>query len=170
MLRTLLIAAAVAASACVGGTKPAACAIDTDCGSAAFCSEGSCFQGTRTCPVLKPSLSSINDNLFQVGCGVGQRNCHASDSAVVNSGPSFAGNLYKTLVNAPAANRLGTASGLILVTPGDPGNSFLLRKLRLHSASDPQFGSGQPADAPGSTCEAAVATIEQWIQNGAPND
>ena len=99
-----------------------------------------------------------------------QRNCHAADSAVIESGPSFAGDVYHALVNAPAANRLGSARGLILVKPGDPQNSFLLAKLRLTSSADPQFGSGQPADAPGSTCAAALSTIEQWIVMGAPND
>ncbi len=169
-MRLTLITAAAVASACTGGVSPAACAIDSDCGPAAFCFAGSCFQGTRTCPLLQPTFSSINDHFFQVGCGVRQRNCHAADSAVVQSGPSFAGDAYHALVNAPAANRLGSARGLILVKPGDPQNSFLLTKLRLTSSADPQFGSGQPADAPGTTCAAALSTIEQWIQRGAPND
>lgn len=169
-MRVTLIAAAAVASACTGGVSPAACAIDLDCGPAAFCVAGSCFQGTRTCPLLQPTFSSINHNFFQVGCGVRLTNCHSADSTAVQSGPSFGGDFYHTLVNAPAANRLGTAHGLILVKPGDPQNSFLLTKLRLTSSSDPQLGSGQPADAPGTTCAAALSSIEQWIQRGAPND
>ncbi|HEX9576195.1 MAG TPA: hypothetical protein VF993_00475 [Myxococcales bacterium] len=169
-MRATLIAAAAGMIACLGSVTPLACAIDSDCGPAAFCSAGSCYQGTRTCPLLQPTFSSINHSYFQVGCGVRQRNCHAADSAVIDSGPSFAGDVYRALVNAPAANRLGSARGLILVKPGDPQNSFLLTKLRLTSSADPQFGSGQPAEAPGSTCAAALSTIEQWIQEGAPND
>jgi hypothetical protein len=159
--------AALCATACVGGVSPAQCAIDADCGAAAFCSQGTCIQGTRTCPVLQPTFSSINSRFLQVGCGVGQINCHSAASPTVESGPSFAGHPYATLVNAPAANRLGTARGLLLVKPGDPASSFLLTKLRLTSAADPQFGSGQPATAPGSTCAGTLAAIEQWIQNGA---
>jgi hypothetical protein len=165
-----LLIAALCATGCVGSVSPAQCAIDSDCGSAAFCSQGACIEGTRTCPVLQPTFSSINSHFFQVGCGVGQINCHSADSAAVNSGPSFAGHPYATLVNAPAANRLGTATGLVLVKPGDPANSFLLTKLRLTSPADPQFGSGQPASAPGSTCAEALATIEQWIQSGAADN
>ena len=162
--------AALCCSACVGGVSPAQCAIDADCGAAAFCSQGTCIEGTRTCPKLSPTFSSINANLLQVGCGVRQITCHSADSPNVNSGPSFAGHPYATLVNAPAANRLGTAQGLVLVKPGDPANSFLLTKLRLTSPLDPAYGGGQPANAPGSTCADALAAIEQWIQSGAADN
>jgi len=155
---------------CVGGVSPAQCAIDSDCGAAAFCSQGLCIQGTRTCPVLQPTFSSINSHFFQVGCGVSDLNCHSAGSPGVNSGPSLAGHPWATLVNAPAANRLGTARDLVLVKPGDSGSSFLLTKLRLKSGFDPAYGSGQPASAPGSTCAEALATIEQWIQSGAADN
>jgi hypothetical protein len=162
--------AALLVAGCIGGVDPAQCAIDADCGTAAFCTQGICVDGTRTCPKLSPTFSSINSRFLQVGCGVRQINCHATDSAAVESGPSFAGHPYTALVNAPAANRLGTARGLVLVNPGDPATSFLLTKLRLSSTFDPQFGSGQPASAPGSTCAETLATIEEWIRSGAPDN
>ena len=155
---------------CVGGVTPVECAIDSDCGSGAFCNVGTCIQGTRTCPSLQPTFSSINSRFFQVGCGVKQINCHAEGSTAIESGPSFAGHPYNTLVNAPAANRRGTAQGLILVKPGDPANSFLLTKLKLTSPNDPLYGSGQPATAPGSTCAESLNVIQQWIQNGAQDN
>jgi hypothetical protein len=168
-MRPLLVAALCAAG-CVGGVSPAQCGIDADCGAAAFCTQGVCVEGTRTCPGLQPTFSSINSRFLQVGCGVRQINCHASDSTSVESGPSFAGHPYGALVNAPAANRLGTTRGLVLVTPGDPAHSFLLTKLRLGSTFDPQLGNGQPASAPGSTCAESLATIEEWIRSGAPDN
>jgi hypothetical protein len=168
VLRVLIVA--LLAAGCIGAVSPARCAIDTDCDQPAFCAQGVCFEGTPTCPVLQPTFSSINSHFFQVGCGVRQVNCHATDSRSVNSGPSFAGHPYATLVNANAANLLGSATGLVLVKPGDPQNSFLLTKLRLTSSLDPAFGGGQPADAPGSTCAQTLAVIEQWIQNGAPDN
>jgi hypothetical protein len=161
---------ALLASGCVGRVNPAQCAIDGDCVQPAFCAQGACIEGTRTCPVLQPRFSSINSDFIQVGCGVRQINCHATDSTAVESGPSFAGHPYVALVNAPAANRLGTAQGLVLVKPGDPASSFLLTKLRLSSTFDPQFGIGQPASAPGSTCAETLATIEEWIWSGAPDN
>jgi hypothetical protein len=162
------LAVPLLAAGCVGGVSPAQCAIDSDCGpSGFFCAQGVCIAGARTCPTLQPTFSSINANFLQVGCGVRTQNCHSADSANVNSGPSFAGHPYGALVNAPAANRLGTARGLVLVKPGDPANSFLVTKLRLTATLDPAFGGGQPADDPGSTCAGTVAAIEQWIQGGA---
>jgi len=165
--RALIVAAG--AFACIGGVSPVQCAIDADCGASAFCAKGACIDGTRSCPVLQPTFSSINSRFLQVSCGAGQLNCHAGDSVAVQSGPSFAGHPYATLVNAPAANRLGSARGLVLVKPGDPGASFLVTKLQLTS-TDPAFGPGQPASAPGSTCAATLGAIEQWIQLGAPDD
>ena len=165
--RALIVASG--AFACIGGVSPVQCAIDADCGASAFCAKGACIDGTRSCPLLQPTFSSINSRFLQVGCGVGQLNCHAGDSVAVQSGPSFAGHPYTTLVNAPAANRLGSARGLVLVKPGDPGASFLITKLQLTS-TDPAFGPGQPASAPGSTCAATLGVIEQWIQLGAPDN
>jgi hypothetical protein len=166
--RALIITAGVLG--CVGGVTPAQCAIDSDCGGSAFCAQGTCIEGTRSCPRLQPTFSSINSRFFQVSCGVGQLNCHARDSDAVESGPSFDGHPYATLVNAPAANRRGSTRGLVLVKPGDPGASFLMTKLRLTSTGDPAFGPGQPASAPGSTCAESLAIIDQWIQRGAPDD
>ena len=170
-LRRSLAALALAmTAACVGGVNRADCAIDSDCGANGFCFAGSCIAGTRTCPVLQPTFSSLNRGLIQPGCGVGQRNCHATDSAAVDSGPSFAGHPWAALVNAPAANRLGSARGLVLVKPADPANSFLMIKLRLMTTSDPSFGPGQPANAPGSICAPTLSVIEDWIRRGAPDN
>jgi hypothetical protein len=166
--RALIVTAGVVG--CIGGVTPAQCAIDADCGAPAFCAQGVCIEGTRSCPRLQPTFSSINSRFLQVSCGVGQLNCHTRDSAVVESGPSFVGHPYATLVNALAANRQGSVRGLVLVKPGDPAGSFLMTKLRLMSTSDPAFGPGQPASAPGSTCAETLGIIEQWIQRGAPDD
>src|SRR2546421_7450554 len=123
--------AALLVAGCVGGVDRAQCAIDPDCSQPAFCAQGTCIEGTRTCPVLQPTFASINSHFIQVGCGVRQINCHATDSPNVNSGPSLFGHPYSKLVNAAAANQLGSARGLVLVKPADPQSSFLLTKLRL---------------------------------------
>src|SRR5207302_8563631 len=112
---------------------------------------------------------STNSGLLRVGRGVNQLNCDAAESPGVGSGPSVAGDPYGVLVSAQAANRLGSARGLILVKPGDPANSFLVTKLRSKDPADPLYGPGQPAPAPGSICAAAVDVIAQWIAQGAPN-
>ena len=64
-----------------------------------------------------------------------------------------------------------SAGGFFLqVKPGDPGNSFLLLKLRLTDPADPLYGSGQPASAPGSICAAAQDVIAAWIAQGAQDN
>jgi hypothetical protein len=161
--------AAVALAGCLGGVSPLECAVDGDC-AGGFCTAGTCSAGTRSCPALQPTFSSINRSLLQVGCGVKQNNCHADGSTGVGSGPSFSGHPFRTLVGAPAANVMGTARGLILVKPGDPGNSFLLTKLRLTDTANPLYGSGQPASAPGSICAAAQDVIALWIAQGAEDN
>ena len=168
--RFLCAALALAALGCTGAVTPAGCALDADCGADAFCNAGTCHAGTRTCPTLQPTFASINDSFIQVGCGVKARNCHAFDSEVIQSGPSFAGDVYRVLVDAPAKNQLGSARGLTLVKPFDPAHSFLLTKLRLTESLNADYGGGQPASAPGSTCAADLAVIEQWIARGAPRN
>ena len=163
----LLAATALALPRCIGSSAALECAIDADC-SGGFCAAGFCHAGTRTCPLLQPTFSSINQNLLQVGCGVKQMNCHSAGSPSIASGPSFAGDVYRALVSAPAAN-LGIAQGLILVQPGDPQNSFLLAKLQLTEAANRLYGSGQPPETPGSICGAAQDVIAQWIAKGAQN-
>lgn len=164
-----LLLAASALAGCLGNSAALECVIDADC-SGGFCAAGFCHEGTRTCPILQPTFSSINRNLLQVGCGVKQMNCHATGSPTIASGPSFAGDVYHALVSAPAANNLGIAQGLILVQPGDPQHSFLLTKLKLTETANRLYGSGQPPEAPGSICGAAQDVIAQWIAKGAQNN
>lgn len=165
----LFACGALALGGCIGRPAPLECAVDADC-PGGFCADGACHQGTRSCPLLEPTFSSLDRNLLQVGCGVKSSNCHSAQSPGVASGPSFAGDAYTALVGAPAANRLGSARGLVLVKPFDPAGSFLLTKLQLTAPADPVYGSGQPASAPGSICAQAQAVIAQWIAQGAAND
>ena len=167
-------AAALFAAACGPAVQPVDCAIDPDCGANAFCSAGQCLQGTRTCPALEPKLSSIDKGLFRVSCGVsGEKaiNCHSSGGAASSSGLDLSTDPFTNLVNRTGRN-LGATVHLqtfILVKPEDdsPEGSFLVRKLQLTDPANPQYGSGMPADAPGTICPEAVAVVRQWIAQGA---
>jgi len=164
------VAAACALSACAYPVDPAECAIDADCTGTAFCFAGSCRAGTRTCPTLAPTYSSIDRNLFKVGCGTSgskAANCHSREGAVTTSGLDLIDDPYSQMVNQRAFNLSGSIRGLIVVKPGDPQSSFLVTKLHLTTASDPAYGAGMPADAPGSICQSAQDAVAQWIQNGA---
>jgi hypothetical protein len=156
--------------ACAYPVDRAACAIDSDCGSDAFCVGATCRQGSRTCPTLQASYSSIDSNLFLVSCGTSGNialNCHSTVGAASASFLDLTADAYPRLVNRTAVNPLGDAKGLVLVIPGDPDNSFLVQKLRLTTAFDPHLGSGMPANAPGSICQTSIDTVAQWIRDGA---
>src|SRR5260370_7407619 len=90
MVRASAVAVTAMAFGCVGEVGPVACAIDADCGPMAFCFAGSCYQGTRTCPLLQPSFSSINQSSFQLGCGVNHPNSPPPDPSSLTTAPTFA--------------------------------------------------------------------------------
>ena len=169
-MRLAPVAAAGLLAACAYPVDRVACAIDSDCGPSGFCVAGGCRQGTRTCPALQPTYSSIDRDLFQVGCGTsGSKavNCHSAAGAASASFLDLSGDAYPRLFNRTAVNPLGDVKNLVLVKPGDPDASFLVQKLRLTTALDAHLGSGMPADAPGSICASSVDTVAQWIRDGA---
>ncbi|HEX9573333.1 MAG TPA: hypothetical protein VF994_04515 [Myxococcales bacterium] len=168
-MRLALAAAAGALWACAYPVDRAACAVDSDC-DAGFCVAGGCREGSRTCPALQPRYASIDRDLFQVSCGTSGNkafNCHSTEGAATASFLDLSGDPYPLLIGRTAVNPLGDLKDLVLVKPGDPGNSFLVQKLRLTTALDPHLGSGMPADAPGSICASSVDTVAQWILAGA---
>ena len=168
------VSAALLAAACSPGVPALECGADADCGSNAFCTSGQCVQGSRTCPTLEPKLSSIDKGLFRVSCGISGAkaiNCHSRDGAASSSGLDLSLDPYTNLVNRVAQNRGATTplQTFLLVTPGDgsPEGSFLVRKLQLIDPANPIYGSGMPADAPGSICSDAVGVVRLWIAQGA---
>jgi hypothetical protein len=66
---------------------------------------------------------------------------------------------YKSLVNRPAD--LAEAAGLLRVKPGDPANSFLVKKLRGEGPGEDMPESGGPLAEP------IIQMIEDWISRGA---
>ncbi len=207
MSRCALACACAAFAGCVYPVSPAQCAVDADC-PGGVCIADVCHAGTRNCPTLEARFSSINANLFQVGCGVTNTaatistNCHG---AVLTSGGSYldlsSDHAYAHLVGIRACNAAstldaGTAADLsrcldggsgrverrddcdvpaapgelTRVLPGSPQSSFLLIKLGMTSTVGP-CGSGMPPDHPGMySCPSTLATIAQWIAQGAPNN
>ena len=169
MTKALLLAA-LALPACIGGVQPVACAFDSECTTGESCAGGQCTLGAPTCPPLSPTFTSINNGLFQVGCGAKSNKCHNSQ-AVANgySGFDMQKDIYTALVNVPIDNIPGRPDGLLRVKPGDPAHSLMVIKLKLKGDSD-LFGASMPFDNPGAICPSAVDTITQWVQNGAKND
>jgi len=168
-----LAAAALLCLCCAPSIPRAGCVIDEDCAAGQSCIAGGCREGTVTCPTLAPTFASINQGLFQVGCGARSNVCHSGDGArETGNGLDLAGDAWAGLLGASgqgqfAANIAGRVEGLKRVRPGDPANSFLVIKLKLASKSDPQYGAGMPIDTPGVICHETVEVISQWIAQGA---
>ena len=150
-----LVYAAVAG--CVYPVTPADCATDGDC-PGGVCIAGACHAGTRDCPKLEPHFSSINANLFQVGCGVTSSgniissNCHGAQLIAGGSNLELtAAHAYANLVGIRACD---TASTLDAGTSGD-----------LSSCSD--AGSGPVGRRDDCGVPAAAGELAR-VQPGAP--
>jgi hypothetical protein len=106
------------------------------------------------------SFSQIQGQIFTPTCA--KAGCHAASSGaggiVLAAGVSYA-----QIVGRPAPE----APQLDLVKPGDPNDSYLVRKIRGDSDIS---GGRMPLDGPPYLTPQQIAGIEGWIQAGAPNN
>ena len=113
---------------------------------------------------MPPHLSDIQRRIFQPNCTFSS--CHADPgpggNLTLTAGKSFA-----QLVSHECDSAEARADGFLRVAPGDPAHSFLIAKLR--SVNPARYGARMPQDAP-PLSESEIASIEQWILNGAPDD
>ncbi len=96
-------------------------------------------------------VSFANDvqPIFTAQCN----SCHGNGQNGFNSGS------YSGVMNSNSPNYGGP-----IVIPGDPENSPLIDKLE----PNPQFGSRMPVG--GALSSAQIATIREWIEQGALNN
>jgi hypothetical protein len=124
------------------------------------------------CPAgLEPTFESINSKIFAVSCGTGGSICHSAAGFFDSGGLNLADDPYAALLGAdgrgaPSQNILGSAT-MRRVSPGDPDNSLLYRKLSTKTGQSPEYGSGMPFGTPGSVCPEALDVVRSWIQSGA---
>jgi hypothetical protein len=103
---------------------------------------------------LEANFDSIQANIFTPLC----TNCHVGATAPLGLRLDEA-NSYALLVGRPSVQ----ASGLFRVDPGNPGASYLIRKLEGSGATGGQMPLGAPA-----LPQADIDVIRQWIADGAP--
>ena len=114
---------------------------------------------------LEPTLSNIQKYIFDTTC----TSCHSGDYTAgaldLSEGKSYV-QLVNRYLQFDAANN-------ILVVPGDPDNSFLLKKLTgtgLGTINDSDYkGQQMPLGGPYLE-EDELTLIRQWIVAGAQND
>jgi hypothetical protein len=139
---------------------------------------------------VQPTFSSINQNIFAVSCAVSP--CHNTQSSSIAGYLDLSSaNAYASLVGtngkgapipaqavnmAAEAADAGNAStldgelvasdaGMLLVDPGNPGNSFLL--LKVTPGLPPQYGLQMPQVGALLT-QSELNAIGEWIDAGAP--
>ena len=123
---------------------------------------------TGPTPSLTPTFSSIQKEIFSTtdssGC-TACTNCHVAGGAANGTGlflndPATA---YSLLVGRPA--RLGV--GQTLVIPGDPDNSYLVKKLEGAAGI---VGLRMPRNNGPFLTPGQMLVIRRWIQEGAANN
>ena len=122
------------------------------CGLAASCTGGSSQRpgGVR--------LSTIQRKVFDQTCSL--PSCH------LGPGPDHELNLtegkaHGDLVNVPSRQK----PEFLLVSPGNPDDSYLLRKMTGEGIIGERMPTGLPA-----LPEEQVAMIREWIRSGASNN
>ena len=114
---------------------------------------------TGPTPNLKPTLSSIQSEIFSQRC-IG---CHNGTGPflprVMNltEGNSYASLVGVTSIEKPALQR---------VNPGDPENSYIVHKVEGRAGI---AGARMPFNGTPLT-DGQILVIKRWIELGAPND
>lgn len=108
---------------------------------------------------IQPTLSSIQTNVFDTNCALS--GCHRGSRAPLGLDLS-AGNARANLVNVESQER----SNLFRVEPGDPDDSYLVRKIE---GGPDIVGDRMPRGRPPLSNE-AIDAIRTWIENGAPDN
>jgi hypothetical protein len=107
--------------------------------------------------IIDPTLTSVQNNVFTPACATS--GCHKGK--VPSAGLDLtAGNAWAAIVNVGSVQ----VPTLLLVSPGDSANSYLMQKIQGTAAS----GGQMPVR--GSLTPAQVLSIQQWIDSGAPDN
>lgn len=127
------------------------------CGSGKSDDSGTTDAGPAT-------FTEVRDDILLMDCAIAG-GCHLpGDDGDVDGGlawdPSAPDAVYDTIVNATAT------TGLVLVTPGDIDNSFLITKITAEQGTD----QGDPMPPPFGLSAEKTARIVSWVEDGAPNN
>ena len=122
---------------------------------------------TGPTPGLEPTLSSIQREIFNVTDSSGRLaciGCHTDSGRVPpNNLVLLEGRSYQQLVGRAAFGKPGAT----LVTPGDPENSYIIKKLE---GAAEIVGLRMPRNNGPFLTEGQILVIRKWIQDGAANN
>ncbi len=115
---------------------------------------------TGPTPNLKPTFSSLNQNIIQSRDPTGCINCH---SGLPGIPLNLATDPYSALVNRPSREK----RGLMLIVPGDPESSYLYQNI---AGATGIGGKRMPFNGPPYLTDGQIQVIQRWIQQGAQNN
>jgi hypothetical protein len=131
----------------------------TVCNAPAYAADACNDDGT--CAQARRGLRSLRSvqKVFTQSCAL--QSCHSPFARQGGLVPSSEEVSHVSLVGRPSTLPEAQQAGLLRVKPGDPENSFLIRKLRGQGPGDPMPQSG------GALPDPVVDMISQWIARGA---
>jgi hypothetical protein len=114
---------------------------------------------TGPTPNLKPTLSSIQSEIFSQRCV----SCHTGNGRFLPGVMNLTdGNSYASLVGVASIEK----PALMRVNPGDPENSYIIHKLEGRGGIS---GQRMPLNGTPLT-DGQILVIKRWIELGAPNN
>jgi hypothetical protein len=116
-------------------------------------------------PNLEPTFASVRNEIFSTTDLAGRTacvNCHNPQRSRFTAGLDLQTDPYAALVNVPSRQR----QGAVLVIPGDPENSYLIRKLEGRDITSARM----PQNGPPYLTAGQILVIRRWIAIGAPNN
>jgi hypothetical protein len=105
------------------------------------------------------TFTRVQAEVFNPTCGIA--GCHLGPAPLAQEGLVLSGDAYSVIVSV----RANQNSSIFRVTPGDPTNSYLWRKI---TPGQPIVGDRMPQT--GSITEAQRQLLTDWILCGAPRD
>lgn len=104
------------------------------------------------------TLTRVQNEIFTPTCA--QIGCHdplgQQSQLILTTGRSYEQTVSRSSVEMPS---------LFRVTPNDPANSYLYRKITGANITGDRMPQGLPA-----LSDAQVKLVRDWIRRGAPND
>jgi hypothetical protein len=109
---------------------------------------------------LEPTIDNIQEHIFDKACT--NLACHSAENPTGGLNLSSTDASFVFLVDVPVANSVASQNGWLLVKPGDPELSFLVRKIRT-----PGLGEGGPMPAAMQLTPFYQDLVSDWIEAGA---
>lgn len=109
------------------------------------------------------SFESLYENLFAPTCAFSS--CHSAQSRKGDLSLGSLEDARAELVGIASTNPAADAAGMLRVDPGNPDNSFLLRKLM---GPGPGEGNRMPANSSTPLSERTIGAVRDWVLAGAP--